>query len=232
MAISSPRRAVNESATRRAIQDAALQLAEQQGMAATTIAQIVEVAGISSRTFFRYCASKEDAAIGDHAERFELFVKLLTRPLGAESTIERCFSAAIEALQPVFAEPRRYRRRYRLVRTDPLLRDRTRVTDATFERAVAEFVRPAFETVNGELHASLFAASGMAAVNATLDGWVDRPKVDGIAELKSAFAEVRRCARVWNTGDRDNDHNSVVVVIARSNLSEDELKQRIVSSLQ
>ncbi|MEU8238530.1 TetR family transcriptional regulator [Actinoplanes missouriensis] len=45
------------------ITEAALQLCAVKGFDATTVDQIVEAAGISRRTFFRYFSSKEDVAI-------------------------------------------------------------------------------------------------------------------------------------------------------------------------
>lgn len=45
------------------IHEAALSLFEEHGVRATTVQQIADRAGISHRTFFRYFASKEQAAI-------------------------------------------------------------------------------------------------------------------------------------------------------------------------
>ncbi|HWV47993.1 MAG TPA: helix-turn-helix domain-containing protein [Microbacterium sp.] len=49
--------------TRREIHEAALDLFEARGVSATTIADIAELAGVSTRTFFRYFSSKEHAAL-------------------------------------------------------------------------------------------------------------------------------------------------------------------------
>lgn len=53
--------------TEREIHRVALELFEKQGIHATTVQQIADRAGISSRTFFRYFARKEHAALpGQH----------------------------------------------------------------------------------------------------------------------------------------------------------------------
>lgn len=49
--------------TEHEIHEAALALFEEQGLRGTTVQQIADRAGVSHRTFFRYFASKEQAAI-------------------------------------------------------------------------------------------------------------------------------------------------------------------------
>ncbi|MBR8639674.1 TetR family transcriptional regulator [Streptomyces tuirus] len=51
-------------ATQADIEDAALDLFERQGYERTTVLEIAAAAGVSQSTFFRYFATKEDAALG------------------------------------------------------------------------------------------------------------------------------------------------------------------------
>lgn len=53
------------SQTRAEIVEAALDLFEQQGVAATTVEDIAAAAGISPRTFYRLCGTKEQAVLDD-----------------------------------------------------------------------------------------------------------------------------------------------------------------------
>lgn len=51
-------------ATRQAMRDAALDLVSTHGLDTVTVDQVCEVVGVSSRTFFNYFPSKEDALVG------------------------------------------------------------------------------------------------------------------------------------------------------------------------
>jgi AcrR family transcriptional regulator len=57
----------HKSQTRRALRDSALKLFARQGYDTTTIEEIAERAGVSTRTFFRYFPTKEDVLY--HGER-------------------------------------------------------------------------------------------------------------------------------------------------------------------
>lgn len=58
-------RARNKRATRNALRAAALSLARDRGLVNVTVDEIAAHAGVSTRTFFNYFATKEDAALID-----------------------------------------------------------------------------------------------------------------------------------------------------------------------
>ena len=53
------------SQTRAEIAEAAIDLFERQGVATTTVEDIAAAAGISPRTFYRLCGTKEQAVLDD-----------------------------------------------------------------------------------------------------------------------------------------------------------------------
>ncbi|MDR0345295.1 MAG: TetR/AcrR family transcriptional regulator, partial [Nocardiopsaceae bacterium] len=54
-----------KQATRRALHDAALQLALERGLEHLTVEEISATADVSARTFFNYFPGKEEAILGD-----------------------------------------------------------------------------------------------------------------------------------------------------------------------
>ncbi|CCB71827.1 TetR/AcrR family transcriptional regulator [Streptantibioticus cattleyicolor] len=85
--------------TRQALRKAAARLFREQGFARTTVADIVEAAGVSPRTFFRYFASKEDLLLPDLAEFFDrLEAELAGRPR-AEPPLPALREAMLAVLQ-------------------------------------------------------------------------------------------------------------------------------------
>lgn len=93
-------RAERKAATRQDIQAAALDLIESGGLDATTVAQIAERAGISERTFFRYCDSKEAAVLPGQGELIEA---LVARELGRSMSPAQILQELVDACREQFA---------------------------------------------------------------------------------------------------------------------------------
>src|SRR5690625_3166248 len=75
------RREQKKLETRRAIRNAGLDLALENGLESLTVELIAHTAGVSPRTFFNYFASKEDALVTEAAEGASLLSAfLLERP--------------------------------------------------------------------------------------------------------------------------------------------------------
>jgi len=90
------RRDRKKLATRHALRSAALRLVAARGIHHVTVEDVAEAADVSTRTFFNYFASKEEAVIGIDPGQAEHF----TQALAARPSDE----APLRALQAVLGE--------------------------------------------------------------------------------------------------------------------------------
>lgn len=79
---------------RREIWNTAIRLFEERGFESTTVEQISSAAGLSSRTFFRYFASKEDVILqGVESYGDDLLAAVAAMPPGEPSLADICRAA-------------------------------------------------------------------------------------------------------------------------------------------
>ena len=106
--------------TRFAIEDAALELFEEQGYDATTVEQISERAEVSTTTFFRYFPTKAEVVLSDQGQQLPaLHQAILERPPG-ESDLVACHHA-IHSAWVVAIDPERTARKAAAVAASPVL---------------------------------------------------------------------------------------------------------------
>jgi AcrR family transcriptional regulator len=152
--------------TRRQLADAALRLFDERGYPATTVADIAAAAGVSTRTFFAYFPSKEDALFADTDERIELMHDLLadlpagTAPIGAfHAVIDRIFAAAADDLVGARQGPR-----LRLIFEHPDLQGCALRRLLAAEQAIAGDLLVAFEGRLDEAEALTVTGAAMGAM--------------------------------------------------------------------
>jgi len=90
------RRERKKQRTREALIDAAFDLFGEKGFEATTVEEIADAVDVSSRTFFRYFASKEDVALSFQEEQHEAVLAALTARPREEPVVTAMRRAVVE----------------------------------------------------------------------------------------------------------------------------------------
>jgi len=162
--------------TRRALQDAAIELFTRQGFEHTTVDEIADTCDISPRTFFRYFATKEDVLFADGDERLEeLLVELARRPLDEPPL--RAVQAAFLATTEEYAQDReRLVLRSRIFDGSSSLRSHKFERQQSWEEAVTVALLARDAQGGGHaapLHLRLVAGASMACLRAALHQWLE-----------------------------------------------------------
>jgi len=180
--------------TRRALEDAALELFAAQGFDRTTVEQIAEACEVSPRTFFRYFATKEDVLFGDATEKFAALVATLEARPADEAPLRSLRAAALTMAEQSEGERERLKARAEVVAATPALRARgSERQDDWNDVAVNLLARrrgrapragvPPFEI-------RLVVAAAIAAMRAARQAWVEEPKADLVQLIEDAFDQL------------------------------------------
>ena len=136
------RRDRKKQQTRAALTTAALRLVDERGLDRVTVEEISEAADVSSRTFFNYFATKDEALIGDPlTDGPDFRAALLAQPagLGVVEAIRRALALAIDEIQQ---HQELWRLRMRVIKANPALLPallaRAAEVEAAFVAAIAE----------------------------------------------------------------------------------------------
>jgi AcrR family transcriptional regulator len=93
------RRERKKQRTREALVDAAFRLFQEKGFEATTVEEIADAVDVSSRTFFRYFASKEDVVLTFQDEQFATLLEELAARPTAEPVMTALRRAAVDVMR-------------------------------------------------------------------------------------------------------------------------------------
>jgi AcrR family transcriptional regulator len=134
-------------ATSAEISEAALALFEQKGMAATTVHEIAQAAGVSDRTCFRYLSSKEEAVLTIAAE-FDEPLKAWLANIDPDRAVlpqlEEVYAAVLADFDgPLASIARQHLRVRRLMDAEPQLRAAAVSIDAANAWATAQGISAA-----------------------------------------------------------------------------------------
>ncbi|MEV6349106.1 helix-turn-helix domain-containing protein [Actinoplanes sp. NPDC051851] len=162
---------------RERLERAALELFAEQGFAATTVPQITERAGLTTRTFFRHYADKREVLFAGEAELPAMARRMIAdAPPSADPLT--LITGALRAVADTRFEGRRadLLRRREIVRSDPGLGERELRKRAVICEAVTAACRErGFPAMTAALLAETSATLLFVALQAWLDQDGDRP---------------------------------------------------------
>ena len=161
-------------ATRQALKHAAAALVEERGLSGVTVDEIAARAGVSTRTFFNYFPTKEDAVVGwDPSWLAELVDHLRHRPSG-EQPLDAVRATIAAVVSPTDGDYRELLRRLQVTRSDPhlLAHYALRFGDTERELVAALAERRGTDPAH-DRYASLVVAAALAAGRVALMSWCD-----------------------------------------------------------
>lgn len=176
------------------IHRAALDLFETQGLRETTVQQIAQRAGISSRTFFRYFPVKEGAAFPAQS-RLLAALSAVTLPHATASDVKKLLSAFADALETAIQDVgdpdrREHLRIAQLLAREPELETYVGAQDAEISASVRARIaetRPDIEPLDAQVVGAIVAALWRV----TWDRWGADALADGTAEPVDVFRAAR-----------------------------------------
>ncbi|MBS45481.1 MAG: TetR family transcriptional regulator [Nocardioides sp.] len=158
--------------TEREVGDVALRLFEERGVVGTTVDDIAHAAGISPRTFFRYFATKEAAALAgdpDLDARVDALVDGLDPAAPPVTQLETLWRSVAEAHDGGSEAGRRVLRVRRLALAEPALRLALLAED---ERRRDRLVARVRDALGGdELEALVCVEESFVPLRAAFDHW-------------------------------------------------------------
>ncbi|MET8982411.1 TetR family transcriptional regulator [Streptomyces sp. NPDC004539] len=158
---------------RDALVAAAFRLFLERGYEQTTVDDIVALAGVGRRSFFRYFPSKEDVVFPDHERCLADMTAFLAAEDPGREPVRRVCDAARLVLRMYAENPSFSVQRYRLTKRVPGLRAYELSVVWRYERALAEYLRARFAgRPDGILRADVIAAAVVAAHNNALRSWL------------------------------------------------------------
>ncbi|MDG9727467.1 TetR family transcriptional regulator [Streptomyces sp. DH41] len=162
---------------RQALVAAAFQLFLERGYEQTTVDDIVALAGVGRRSFFRYFPSKEDVVFPDHERCLADMTAFLASSPEDADPVRRVCDAARLVVRMYAENPAFSVQRYHLTKRVPGLRAYELSVVWRYERALAAYLRGRLGghpggRRDGSMRADVIAAAVVAAHNNALRSWL------------------------------------------------------------
>ncbi|AIS01975.1 TetR family transcriptional regulator [Streptomyces glaucescens] len=202
---------------RDALVAAAFRLFLERGYEQTTVDDIVALAGVGRRSFFRYFPSKEDVVFPDHERCLADMEAFLAAGGEGDEPVARVCDAARLVLRMYAENPAFSVQRYRLTKKVPGLRAYELSVVWRYERALADYLRGRFAgRRDGTLRADVIAAAVVAAHNNALRSWLRSDgQGDAGAAVDHALGYVQSAFGASPVPPAAEGPEDVVVVVSR-----------------
>ncbi|MDR6167280.1 AcrR family transcriptional regulator [Microbacterium paludicola] len=191
---------------------AAVALFDEQGYERTSVDDIARAGGLSRSTFFRQYGGKDDVVFADHDVAIAALRELLERP--NESPWRAVCDAALAAFDHFAADVELARRRYRVVRGVPALREREIVMVFRYERLFGDHLRGRLPDLD-PAEAVAFSAAVTAVHNHVLRRLLRGEDAVTRATVEAALDDLLRRFGVHPDGGAPADDDVVVAVFPR-----------------
>ncbi|MFE2042347.1 TetR family transcriptional regulator [Streptomyces sp. NPDC059477] len=202
---------------RDALVAAAFQLFLERGYEETTVDDIVALAGVGRRSFFRYFPSKLDVVFPDHDRCLADMTEFLADSTPDDEPVRRVCDAARLVLRMYEENPTFSVQRYRLTKQVPGLRTYELSVVWRYERALADYLRDRFAgRRDGILRADVIAAAVVAAHNNALRAWLRSDgRCDADEAVNHALGLVQASFGLPGGPPAEETPEDVVVVVSR-----------------
>ncbi|HWD64817.1 MAG TPA: TetR family transcriptional regulator [Solirubrobacteraceae bacterium] len=166
------RRERKKAATRRALEEVALQLVSERGFDHVTVEDIADGADVSKRTFFNYFASKEEAVLG----REPVSLDSIRRAVAARPAEEPPLRVLEEVLGELAGQDAERRSdwviRRRMIRSDPRLLAASVAAWTELERTLIEAISERLgRDPERDLYPALLVSASIGAVRVATLRW-------------------------------------------------------------
>ncbi|EIV93993.1 TetR family transcriptional regulator [Frankia sp. QA3] len=180
--------------TRRALRMAAIRLVAERGLDGVSVDEIAAAAEVSTRTFFNYFPTKDDALVGiDPEDIREITEALAARPADEDplAAVRAVMLQRAELIAPEQADL--WRARLAIIRRHPHLMTASAASWSSYENALAEAVgrRCGLDPARDPYPAVLVAAA-LAIVRILSVRWQESPGAPLVDLLSQAFDSLAR----------------------------------------
>jgi AcrR family transcriptional regulator len=160
----------------------------EQGYEQTTVAEIAERAGLTSRTFFRYFADKREVLFAGSSELADGLVAALEGAPASASPMDAVWAALETAASMLGARHDFARQRQTLIVGNAELLERELIKLASLADALADGLR---RRGVPDPDASLAAQVGIAVLRVAFERWVDGPRTRKLATtMRESFDQI------------------------------------------